>query len=289
VKGSPVGFVGLGNMGSGMANRLMDAGFDLVVRDVQEEAVRAAVARGATAAATAAELAWRSDLVHVAVFDESQVRGVCFGREDDDGLFAVMRPGGVVVVHSTIAPDAIREIAAAGAARSVSVLDSPMTGAGEQGARDGTLRFYVGGEAAALERCRPTLEAMSSAIFHVGSVGDGVTTKIVVNAVAIANVKVVREAVEVAGRLGIGPERLVPILDATVAASWASANWDTVQTLVDTYSRGRVGRLEMIVKDLTLAERLSGVTGAATPMLACLADDFRSALADELRHPATAS
>ena len=207
-----VSFIGLGNMGLGMARNLLKAGIETTVFDVRGEPVQSAVSAGATAAASCADAAAQADVVCVAVFSEQQVRGVLTGAGDDPGVLATAAPGTVVAVHSTISPAAIRELAAAAGERGIALIDVAMTGGGDVAAGEGSLTFMAGGPDEALATARPALDAMARAVFHVGPLGAGVSAKIISNFLGTSNVALVREALRMAAGAGKGRRR-----------SWASS------------------------------------------------------------------
>jgi 3-hydroxyisobutyrate dehydrogenase len=185
-----VGFIGLGNIGAPMARRLLDRPEGLVVFDVRAEACEPYVAKGATAAATPAELASSATVISVMVQNEDQVRDVLEGA---DGILSTATPGTVVAVHSTISAPGARTLAATAAEHGVDLIDAPVSG-GAMGAHDGTLAIMVGGADDAVERARPVLERMGSLVSHFGPVGAGTNAKIARNLITFASFAVVGEA-----------------------------------------------------------------------------------------------
>jgi 3-hydroxyisobutyrate dehydrogenase-like beta-hydroxyacid dehydrogenase len=174
-KGDRVGFVGLGDIGLPMTLHLLEAGFSVFVRDVRPEPVAHAVRAGATESKSLGSLGAECDYICVAVIDEAQMLQITEGY---DGLFANAKPGTVILSHSTMPPQIAKSFEAAAKAKGLEWLDAPMSGA-SIAAKEGTLTFIVGGEAAVLERCRPILDAMGSHIFHLGAAGAGQVGKLV--------------------------------------------------------------------------------------------------------------
>jgi 3-hydroxyisobutyrate dehydrogenase len=268
-----VGFVGLGNMGEGMALNLRKAGFPLTVRDVRREPVERLVAAGAETTASDYDLGARSDVVCVALFDEEQIRQVCLAHGEDAGLIAGMRSGGAIIVHSTVSPALIRELAGTASEQGLTLFDAAMTGGGDVAARAGALTFMVGGDAAAVERWRPVLEAMSQHIFHVGPLGAGVGAKILNNFFGASHVILTREALRLAPALGIGDERLLEIVNAGgVGSSWVTRNWGAIRTQEENYTTGKLGMVAMASKDLRLADKLAHETRTPAPTLAFIVE-----------------
>ncbi len=169
-----VGFVGLGNIGMPMAEKLLEASLDTTVFDLRDSAVRQLEARGAHAARSAGDLAGRSDIIGICVRDDDDVRATTLSS---DGVLAGAKPGTVIAIHSTILPATVHEVARAAAERGVGVVDAPITG-GAAGARNGTLCFMVGGEERWVERCRPAFESSAAKIVHTGELGSGAVTKL---------------------------------------------------------------------------------------------------------------
>jgi 3-hydroxyisobutyrate dehydrogenase len=172
-----VAFLGLGTMGSGMANRLLSAGFPLTVYNRNAEKAKPLVAAGAKLAATPRTAATGADLVLTMVADDAAARSVWLG---ENGALAGAKRGAVLLECSTVSPDWIAELAAAAAKSGHVLLDAPVTGTKPHAAA-GELTFLVGGDAAALEKARPALAVMSKSILHLGPNGSGALLKLVNN------------------------------------------------------------------------------------------------------------
>ena len=212
-----VGFIGLGLMGRPMALNLLKAGYTLVVHSRSRGPVEAVAAAGATAATSSAEVARRSDVIVTMLPDLPDVRQVLAGP---DGVFPAVRPGAVIIDMSTIPPTAARELAAEATRHGATFLDAPVSG-GEIGAIDGTLAIMVGGEAAAVERVRPVLNAMGNPerIVHIGESGAGQVCK-VCNQIAIGGtLAVVSELIALARKAGVDPAKVREALLGGFAAS----------------------------------------------------------------------
>jgi 3-hydroxyisobutyrate dehydrogenase len=262
------GFIGLGNMGLGMAHNLLKAGIATTVFDVRAEPVQSAVSAGAVAAGNCAEAAAGADAVFVAVFSEQQVRDVLCGTGADPGVLAGAAPGAVVAVHSTISPALIRELAAAASERAIALIDVAMTGGGDVAAAEGSLTFMVGGPDEALAKARRALDAMARTVFHVGPLGAGVSAKIISNYLGTSNVALVREALRIAAGAGIGEKEILRIIqDGGVGSSWVSNNWQRIRTQEENYTTGKEGMVEMWSKDLKLAQNLAAVNNVPAPIV----------------------
>lgn len=210
-----IGFIGLGAMGAPMAGNLLRAGHQVSVHARRPASMSPLVALGARACGSAAEAAAASDIVFTMVTDTAAVEAVTLGP---GGIVEGLAPGGLVVDHSTIAPDASRRIAAALGARGISMLDAPVSG-GVIGAEAGTLVVMVGGPADALARCQPLLSANASRVIHMGPAGSGQVAKACNQMCIVVNQLGVAEALLVAERSGLDPARLIEALQGGFAAS----------------------------------------------------------------------
>jgi len=215
-----VGFVGLGTMGTGMARRLSGAGFPLAVATRSFEkakAFAASLGSGARAFATPEEVARESELVVSCLPDAPEVEEVHLGPR---GTAKGLPKGAVAVDSSTVAPDAAVSIAARMRDAGLAFLDAPVSG-GQKGAQEGTLTFFVGGDAAALERARPALAAMGKRITHLGPSGAGQLGKASNQILVACNLLAVSEALAFARRAGLPLDALHGALTAGAANSWA--------------------------------------------------------------------
>ncbi|MGH3643700.1 MAG: NAD(P)-dependent oxidoreductase [Mycobacterium sp.] len=200
-----VGFVGAGRMGAPMVRRLVDAGHEVNVLGRTDEKRAAVVELGAHPCPTVAETVDGADVVIVCVFTDEQVKRVC----TDDGLLAAMRPGSVLVLHTTGSPNTARDLAAR--ADGVDVLDAPVSG-GPHEIAAGRVTLFVGGEDSVVERATPVLASYADPILHVGPSGAGQLVKLVNNALFAAQIGLVAEGVRLGSRLGIEESALLGAL-----------------------------------------------------------------------------
>ena len=212
-----VGFVGLGTMGVGMARNLAKAGFPLALSTrTLSKAQALAGELGAKAFGTPEEVARVSDVVVSCLPDSPEVEEVHLGPH---GTVRGAASGAIVIDSSTIAAEAARSIAERLAKSGVSFLDAPVSG-GQKGAAEGTLTFFVGGDAAALERARPVLSAMGKRITHLGPSGSGQLGK-AVNQIVVANTLLaVSEGMALAQKAGLPMPALHEALMGGAASSW---------------------------------------------------------------------
>lgn len=196
----PAGFIGLGQIGAGLAANLHAWPDGLVVCDVVEAATAPFAEKGATVAATPADVARAgAGFISVMVLDGVQVREVVLG---DDGIVHGATPGTIVAVHSTIEAETAVDVASQAAEHGVAVLDAPVTG-GFAAAYEGRIAFMVGGEPDAVARARPVLELMSELIVETGPVGSATQLKVARNLLTWVGFAAAREAEEMVLRAGL--------------------------------------------------------------------------------------
>ena len=201
-----VGFIGLGLMGKPMARNLLKKGFSVIVHNRSRGAVEELVKEGAASAGSPAEIARTAKHIITMLPDGPDVSKVL---EGDNGVFAAMSKGTVIVDSSTIAPATARRLAERAKELGASMLDAPVSG-GEIGAIDGTLTFMVGGDGAALETVRDILNAMGKPdrIVHVGDSGAGQICKACNQIVLGGTMAVVAEAIALSRKAGVDPMKV---------------------------------------------------------------------------------
>ncbi len=256
---SRVGFAGLGRMGAPMARNVAAGGFPLTVFNRSPEKAEPFAAEGASVAATPAELAAGADLVVTMVADADAVRALL---EGDDGILAGASPGLVLVEMSTIGPLAARELAALCAEHEVEMIDAPVSGS-TPAAESAQLAVMVGGEAAAFERARPVLEAISKAQLHLGPSGAGAAMKLGLNLIIAATAVSVSEALVLAERAGIEREAAYEMIGSSAVAS-PFVEYKRAAFL-DPDGTPTAFALELMAKDLRLARVLGERDGVPLP------------------------
>jgi 3-hydroxyisobutyrate dehydrogenase len=202
-----IAFLGLGIMGSGMARRLLDAGFPLAVYNRNPERSKPFQAI-ATVAASPCNAASRADIVISMVADDAASKGMWFG---DSGALAGVTAGAVLIESSTLSVGWIKELASAASAKGCELLDAPVTGTKPHAAA-GELIFLVGGSEAALAKAKPALAAMGKDIVPLGPTGSGSLMKLVNNFMAGVQAASFAEAVALVDAAGLNREKAVSIL-----------------------------------------------------------------------------
>jgi 3-hydroxyisobutyrate dehydrogenase-like beta-hydroxyacid dehydrogenase len=210
-----IGFVGLGAMGAGIVPRLMAAGYTVTgwnrSRDKAEPLIKAGMHFAATPRAAAAA----ADIVFSIVTDAAAVRSVALG---EDGIAAGLKPGGVYIDMSTIAPDASRTISAEFARQGLTMLDGPISGSPVTLAQ-GNASLMVAGDKTAFERVEPVLRAIGPKVTYIGASGLAVQMKIAVNLLLMVEVIAFGEAVALAEKGGVARDIAVDAILKSVAAS----------------------------------------------------------------------
>ena len=269
-----IGVIGAGRMGRPIIDRLVAAGYEPTVLTRRPAARAAAEAAGLRCAGTVRETVRDAEVVVTVVFDDEQLRVAALG---DDGVIAAMPAGGVLVQHTTCDPATVTLLAETGAKRGVSVLDAALSG-NPRDIAAGQLTVWIGGEEQALERVRPRLDAYASPVMFVGSVGDGQRIKLVNNALFVAQVGLVVDAVRLAGSVGIAEEQ---IITAVAQGSGASRALSSVAWIGASAVGTRLG--ELMSKDISVVRAIAERAGAD---LGLIGDVLSSAVVEQqvLRH-----
>ena len=199
-----VGFIGLGNMGAGMANNIQKVGYPMVVFDVREGATRRFLEAGARLAGSAEEVASLSEVTFTSLPGPKEVEQAAVGSE---GVLAGIKPGGIYVDLSTSRPTLIREIEPRFRARGAHVLDAPVSG-GKSGAASGNLAVMVGGEREIFDHVKPLLDSVGDKVFYAGSIGAGTVAKLVHNMISHGVRHAIAEGLTLGVKAGVEPEAL---------------------------------------------------------------------------------
>jgi 3-hydroxyisobutyrate dehydrogenase len=210
-----IALLGVGVMGSGMAENWLKKGFRLAVHNRTRAKTDALAGKGARIADTPRDAAMGADLVLAMVSDEQASRDVWLGK---DGALAAARPGTILVESSTVPPDWVHELARRAGEVGCDFLDVPVGGS-KAVAASGSLTLFVGGSAATLERARPALEAIGKQIVHLGPTGAGATWKLIHNMMLAVHIATASEAIALAGKAGFDPAQTASLIQNGPAAS----------------------------------------------------------------------
>lgn len=258
------GFIGLGAMGAPMAGHLAAKGLLTVVGNrTHAKAQTLAAELGVAASADAAGFAGCGAVMLCVSADADVLANV-------RALAEVLRPGAIVVDHSTVARDTAIEAQKILAAKGIGFIDAPVSG-GVEGARNGRLSVMCGADPALLETVRPALECYGARVSRMGPVGSGQAAK-AVNQVMVAGInEAVCEALALGAKLGLDAEVLLPTLGSGAAANWF------LDKRGATMLRGEFTpgfKCEHMLKDLRIARATAEGVGIAHPVLAQAEADY---------------
>lgn len=260
-------FIGLGVMGFPMAGHLAAKGHEVTVYNRNSAKAQAwTEAHRGRAASTPREAAAGADIVFLCVGNDDDVRSVVYG---DDGAMAGMKPGSILVDHTTASAELARELDDALKAKGLRFLDAPVSG-GQAGAENGVLTVMVGGDADTFETARPTIEAYSRMIGLMGPAGSGQLAKMM-NQICIAGlVEGLSEAIHFGQKAGLDIRKVVDVISKGAAGSWQMENRHK------TMDEGRYDfgfAVEWMRKDLGICLSEARRNGASLPGTA-LVDQF---------------
>lgn len=274
-----IAFIGLGNMGGGMAANLAKAGHDVRAFDLSPDALDRAKKAGCLPMASAAETVDGAEAVITMLPAGAHVESVYA-----DAVFDAAEPGAILIDCSTIDVDTARRVAEAAQTRGLSAVDAPVSG-GIAAATAGTLTFMVGGSQTAFDRAESYLSDMGKTVIHAGSNGAGQAAKICNNMLLGAEMVATCEAFVLAEKLGLDLQRFYDIASVSSGQSWSMTSYCPVpgvgpESPADRdYSGGFAAPL--MLKDLRLAMAAAASVGADTPMGARAAELYEAFVAGE--------
>lgn len=270
-----VGQIGLGAFGRRIAIRLLDANFALTIYDLSDVTLRMFSNEvGGMITGSPKMMAQVCDVVIAVLPSAAEVRDAAFGWEGAAGGF---KPGGVLLDVGTSEAEATAALARELAARGIALVDAPAIGTTEE-ARAGRLKFLVGGEDAAIERCRPVFAALGETVVKAGPPGSGQAANALVGYLRAAALLAGCEAAMTATRAGLDPGRLLEAAEALGAMAPAVKTTLAARALTRSFDSG-LG-LGFVLKDVEAALALARASGAATPLLAACRDALAQAERD---------
>lgn len=259
-----IGFIGLGNMGGGMAANLAKKGHEVHAFDLAETALARAKEAGCTLAGSAAEAARGAEFVVTMLPAGKHVRSVY-----ENEVFGAVPSSALLMDCSTIDVASAKAVEAEAKAKGLSMVDAPVSG-GIAAAAGGTLTFMVGGEASDFARAEPILAAMGKAVIHAGGAGAGQAAKIANNMLLGATMVATCEAFLLAQKLGLDPQTFYDISSKASGQSWSMTSYCPVPgvgpaTPADNGYQGGFATALML-KDLKLAVEAAHGVDASVPM-----------------------
>ncbi len=271
-----IAFIGLGNMGAPMAERLLAQGYRVQLHDVRADAGAALIRAGGEWADSLAALAEQAEMICTCLPGPAQAEAVFLGP---GGLVDLARPDVIFVDHTTNDPELVKVIGKALGERAAHLLDAPLDG-GREGALNGELNLFVGGEDEVFGRARRVLECSARSVTHVGALGAGSVTKIVHNALAMSIDLLLTECLTLGVKSGVS---LPALVEAFGNGCIVAENMTFKQRMPATLFRGDFDArfaLRLAEKDFGLARALSEHAGVPTQILDLCAGELAQSLAN---------
>lgn len=264
------GMIGLGAMGLGMARNLAKAGYLTAVYN--RTATKTAEFQ-VTAFNLPEALAAEVDIVLICVSADQDVLNIV------EAIAKTIKPVSIVVDMSTVSSETAKKAAACLAEKQVAFLDAPVSG-GVEGAKNGTLAMMVGGDADALEKARPVLEAMTGRIIHMGATGSGQATK-AVNQVMCAGInQAVTEALAFAEAQGVAMDKAIDVISGGASGNWFLEHRGSTMTQ-GTFAPGF--KLALHHKDLKICQEMAAQSGVSIPLADRTVTDYEVLMGEGYR------
>lgn len=269
-----VGFIGLGNMGAPMAANVAHSGFDLIVRDTDQNlASKIAYASGAVAASSPSDFA-EVEIVVTMLPTSTIVSQALF--DWGDGVVHHLAPDAVIVDMSSSDPTQTKELGKILKSHGIALIDAPVSG-GVSKATTGELSIMLGCDnAEAIFKALPIVESMSSVIFRTGDLGSGHAMKALNNFVAAAATTAACEALVIGDRFGLDQHTILDVLNSSTGRSWVTENVLGPHVVDREYGSGF--SLALYSKDVGIAKNLAAAVDDPAPVCTAVASAMTSAL-----------
>jgi len=264
-----IGFIGLGTMGGAASLNLIRGGHQLAVCDLDKVRAQEHIKLGATWADTPSEAAKGSDVVFTMVFGPKQIENIIHG---ENGLLGAMGQGQVWVDMTTNQPELVRKLAADIMSTGAQAIDAPVTGAVD-GARNGNMTQFAGGDEETVERLRPMMEMMGP-LHYMGENGSGSITKLASNQLWAIHATAMGEALVMAVKSGVDLPRAWEALKIGASESWCMHH-DAPSVFAGHYDPSFT--LDLCQKDLRLIVEACDNAGTASPATRLVAEQFEKA------------
>ncbi|GGX98229.1 3-hydroxyisobutyrate dehydrogenase [Litchfieldella qijiaojingensis] len=266
-----VGVIGLGAMGMGIANAMLEAGLPVIGCDVSASARETFEAQGGRSVPTPAELAHECEVVLLVVVNAEQVEAVLFGER---GLAGELAPGSLIVQCATVAPSYAEALGERLKAMDLDMLDAPISG-GAAKARAGELSVMSSGSDAAYAKGQAALDAMAAKVYRLGDTpGVGSSVKLVNQHLAGVHIAAAAEAMALGMRMGIDPETLYEVITHSAGNSWMFEN-RVPHILKADYTP--LSAVDIFVKDLNIVHQTGRELRLSMPVAASALQQFTAA------------
>ena len=263
---STIAFIGLGNMGIGMARNLAKAGHEVRALDISKDAVARAMDAGCIGAKNAKDAVESAEVVVTMLPAGAHVKMVYGG---EDGVFNYAKKGTLMIDCSTIDVASAREVIGSAEHQGFAMIDAPVSG-GVGGAAAGTLTFMCGGTKDAYNRAKPILDIMGKNVFHAGDAGNGQVAKICNNMLLGIHMIGTCEAFNLAEKLGLDAQTFYDISSTASGQNWSMTSYCPAPGPVESAPSNRDYQAgfsaAMMLKDLRLAQDAATSARAATPL-----------------------
>ncbi|MCZ7450802.1 NAD(P)-dependent oxidoreductase [Agrobacterium rhizogenes] len=264
-------FIGLGVMGREMACHLIAAGYRVRVFDISTDAVSALVSQGGIATESVADAVSDAEIVISMLPNTPQVEEVVYR----DGVVDHMPSGGIFIDMSTISPEATRSMASDLSAKSIAMLDGPVSG-GPIGAKNGALSIMVGGDGTAFARAETVLKVMGTTVTHVGAPGAGQTVKLCNQLICAVNIQAICEALALGRASGVDLDQMRDVLLGGSASSWMLEKLGPAMIAGDASAGFRI---DLMLKDLRLVLEMAGQKDVPMPATSLVTSQYVEARA----------
>ncbi|HLV09465.1 MAG TPA: 2-hydroxy-3-oxopropionate reductase [Halanaerobiales bacterium] len=268
-----IGFIGVGIMGKPMAKNLIDAGYEMIVYDINQETMKEVITYGAKEGTSPKNIAENCEVIITMLPNSPHVKEVVLG---EDGVIEGVREGQVLIDMSSIAPLVSQEVARELETKGVEMLDAPVSG-GQEGAEAGTVAFMVGGKEEVFEENKELLEVMGGSVTLVGDIGAGETTKLVNQVIVGINIAAVAEALSLGKKAGVDPENIFNAIRNGLAGSQCLED-KAPRMLKGEYDPGF--KMKLHVKDLSNVFETSQELHTYMPLTAQVMEMMQKLLAD---------
>jgi len=268
-----VGFVGLGDMGIGMAKNLLKNGFELTGYDLREERLEMLSRLGGKPAASSREVAETSEAVFVMVLNGDQVKDVVHGKQ---GLLEGLKPNSTIIISATIKPSEVREVEKPVLERGINLIDTPVSG-GKSGAEEGTLTMMTAAKKEVFDNCKPLLEAVGQNIFHVDEeIGMGQTVKASLQALIGASFTAIFESLVLGVKAGVKAETLYEVFSSSGVGSPLFRN--AAKLIMERKFKGTGSQITTMYKDISISMDMAKENGVAMFTASAAYELFRAGM-----------
>ncbi len=269
-----IGFIGLGNMGSGIASNILKSGYPLIVFDTRKESAAALVQQGARLAASGVQVARESDITFTSLPGPKEVEEVVLGSE---GILNGITAGKVYVDLSTNNPTLIRRLAREVEGKQAFMLDAPVSG-GKAGAKSGNLAVMVGGPREIYDRVTPVFDTFGDKPFYAGPIGNGTVCKLVHNLMAQCLRQVVAEGMTLGVKAGVDTKTLWEAVRRGAVGRMRFLHESIVTTVFKGQFESPGFTLGLAKKDMDLIIELASDTGVPLPVTTFIHETFIQAM-----------